>query len=102
MRIRVLQTPTVGAVDGIDLGRFFPGQQYEVGTSLGALFLAEGWAEPVSSPEPALAIPVSELGVDMPKAPTPSNLVRETFPPYYDAPPALALDRRRRPRHRRG
>jgi hypothetical protein len=98
MRIRVLQTPSVGSVDGIDLRRFVPGQQYEVGNSLGALFLAERWAEPVPSDDPALVIPVSELSADAPPEPAPENLVREFFPPYYDGPAALAADRRRRSR----
>ena len=97
MRIRVLQTPTVSAVDGIDLQRFRPRQQYEVGNNIGALFLAEGWAEPVASEEPGLVIPISEF-VDAPHENAPRNLIRETFPPYYDAPPGVALDRRRRRR----
>ena len=100
MRIRVLQIPAVEAVDGIDLRRFYPGQQYEVGNTLGALLLAEGWAEPVASDEAALLIPVSELGAGPRPAGSPANLVREIFPPYYDAPAALAMDRRRRPRRR--
>src|SRR5437868_5806902 len=97
MRIRVLQTPSVSTVDGIDLQRFRSGQQYEVGNKIGALFLAEGWAEPVASEEPALVIPISEF-VNAPRDDAPQNLVRETFPPYYDAPPGTAMDRRRRPR----
>jgi hypothetical protein len=100
MRIRVLQKPTLREVDGIRLDVFEPGVQYELGNSLGALFLAEGWAEPVPSDEPALVIPLSEFAPDRPTS-APPNLVREMFPPYYDMPTALAADRRRHPRPRR-
>jgi hypothetical protein len=89
----------LGDVDGIRLDLFHPGVQYEVGNCLAALFLAEGWAVPVDSSEPAMVIPVSELGADREIA-DPQNLVREVWPPYFDAPPSLALDRRRH-RHRR-
>ena len=44
MRIRVIQKPRERSIDGIQLDRFRPGVLYEVGTTLGALFLAEGWA----------------------------------------------------------
>lgn len=96
MRIRILQTPTVGAVDGIDLRRYVRGRQYEVGQSLAALFLSEGWAEPVPSEEPAIVAPV-DPGAEVPHPP---NLIREGYPPYFEGPPNSALDRRRRPRQR--
>ena len=99
MRIRIIRKPTLSCIDGVRLDNFQPGTQYEVGNTLGAVFLAEGWAEPVASDEPAVVIPISELAADAPEPP--SNLVREAFPPYYDGPPALALDRRRRPRRSR-
>jgi len=92
MRIRVIQTPTQACIDGIQLDRFRPGVQYEVGNLVGALFLAEGWGEPVASDEPAVVIPLSQLDNH---AARPPNLTRETFPPYYDHPPTTALDRRR-------
>ena len=60
MRIRISQTPRLAAVDGIDLRRFVRGRQYDVGSRLAALFLSEGWAEPVSDDEPALIVPFSE------------------------------------------
>jgi hypothetical protein len=97
MRIRVIQTPTQRCIDGIQLDRFRPGVQYEVGNLVGALFLAEGWAEPVASDEPAVVTPLSKF--DNNAAPPP-NLTRDTFPPYFDHPPTMALDRRRHPRHR--
>jgi hypothetical protein len=99
MRIRVVQKPSVDCIDGIQLGRFVPGQQYEVGAGLGALFLAERWAEPVIDAEPALVVPLSELSADGVRV-SPRNLVREIFPPYYDGPASLITDRRTKPRRR--
>jgi hypothetical protein len=81
----------VADVDGIRLDVFVPGCSYEVGNRLGAVFLAEGWAEPVDTQEPALVIPIGELNA-------PPNLIRELFPPYADVVPELARERRRRPR----
>ena len=60
MRIRIIQRPHSDSIDGIRLDHFELGYQYEVGNSLGALMLAEGWAEPVQLDEPALLIPFSE------------------------------------------
>jgi hypothetical protein len=48
-------------VDGIRLDQFRPGRQYVLGNSLGALFLAEGWAEPVEDDEPSPAIPPTKF-----------------------------------------
>ena len=94
MRIKILRPPTVRDVDGIRLDVFRPGVQYEMGNSLGALFLAEGWGEPIASDEPAVLIPLSEFTVDTERAP--ARLIRQTCPPSHDASPALAPDRRRR------
>ena len=102
MRIRVLQTPTIAEVDGIRLDVFQPGVQYEMGNCLGALFLSERWAIPVDSVEPAMVIPLSEFSADRPASPSPQNLVREFYPPYFDEGSlAAAADRRRRPRRRK-
>ena len=98
MRIRVMQTPTQPCIDGIQLDGFKPHVPYEVGNTIGGLFLAEGWAEPVSFDE-AVWIPMSELAIDATAHP---NFVREFFPPYYQASPSRAVDRRPRPRHRSG
>ena len=97
MRIRAIQTPTIRAVDGVRLDVFRPGLQYELGTTLGALFLVEGWGELVASPEPAMVIPLSDVNAAYSPIPaTPTNLIRETLP--SNQRPALAADRRRRPR----
>src|SRR5467141_2558337 len=60
MRIRVVQRPSRASVDGMRLDPFEPGYVYDVGTTLGMLFLAEGWAEPVVTEEPAFVVPLSE------------------------------------------
>jgi hypothetical protein len=105
MRIRVIQKPTATCLDGVHLDTFHVGQQYEVGSILGALLLCEGWAVPVDDPRPALVIPMgpmapmAEFAPDRPSD-TPPNLVREFFPPYYDVPPVLGIDRRRKRRDR--
>jgi hypothetical protein len=103
MRIRVIQRPSQRSIDGIRLDRFEPGYQYEVGNALGAVLLAEKWAEPVPFEEPALLVPFSETD---PFAPTgmqdvdaPPNLVREHYPPYVkDLSVAADLNRSRRRR----
>ena len=74
-------------VDGIDLRRFSVGLTYDVGNNLGALFLAEGWAEPVADDTPTVLVPFSENDPFMtrvvdPQAPT--NLRRETYAAHID------------------
>jgi hypothetical protein len=101
LRIQIVQTPTELSIDGVRLDRFEPGNQYEVGNSLGALMLAEGWAVPVADDAPALVVPFSETDPFAPEyrdADAPTNLVREHYPPYLDNRPELAFDFRRRPR----
>jgi hypothetical protein len=97
MRIRVIQRPAIACIDGIQLDHFIPGNHYEVSARLGCLFLAERWAEPVSTEEP-LFIP-SEVTPDSPRDPV--NLVREIYPPYYDGAAPLAAARRSTRRRRR-
>ena len=54
MRIRIVRTLPIRDVDGIALDAFEVGMEYDVGTRMGALLLAEGWAEPVTAgPVPA-------------------------------------------------
>jgi hypothetical protein len=67
-----------------------------LGNSLGSLFLAEGWAEPVEDDEPTPAVPptkyLDEKHSDELRLP---NLIRDIYPPYYDGPVAQAADRHR-------
>ena len=90
--------PSVPSIDGIRLDLFKPGLQYDVGTTLATLFLAEGWGEPVVNEKPALAVPLDEI---LPAAPrsTPASLHRDTYPPPEDF--AVAANFRRRIRRRR-
>jgi hypothetical protein len=95
MRIRVVKAPAAEEVDGIRLDQFRPIREYRLSNGLGALFLAEGWGEPVD--EGAAATPNASSG-DRPVVPHPPNLLRERFPPYYDSMPILE---RRHSRRRR-
>ena len=99
MRIKVIQTPTAAEVDGVRLDVFRVGVEYEMGNCLGALFLAEGWALPVDSTEPAMVIPLSEFAAGRDAA-DPQNPVREVWPPSFEGLSAIALDRGRRSRTR--
>ena len=60
MRIEVVQPPPIRSIDGIRLDCFEPGKQYEVGNSIGALFLAEGWAIPVPLDAAVSFVPFGE------------------------------------------
>ena len=104
MRIRIIQRPPCDSIDGIRLDRFEVGHQYEVGNSLSALMLAEGWAEPVQLDEPALLVPFSETDPFDPRRlyrgpAKPAGATRET---YHPAPRqidrASEVKRRRRRR----
>ena len=99
MRIRMIQPPSDSNIDGVRLSTFECGRQYDVNSALGLYLIANGWANPVTSDEPAILVPLAdfETGDDRDDD-TPVNLKREFFPPYYDGPAALVLDRRRRPR----
>jgi len=102
MRIRILHTPNTDDIDGIDLRRFTVGLTYEVGNSLGALMLAEGWAAPASDDDAsALLVPFSDADPFVTRIVehNPPNLLRESYPPYIDELSIAAdLDRRRRTR----
>ncbi|HEV3062342.1 MAG TPA: hypothetical protein VGY48_29095 [Vicinamibacterales bacterium] len=73
MRIRVIQTARPSCIDGIRLDGFEVGREYEVGNTVAALFLAEGWAEPVPLPDLAMLI----LEPRMQCTDDPPNLIRE-------------------------
>lgn len=101
--------PPVSGIDGIRLDSFQLGHEYEVGNSVGALFLAEGWAEPVPLDAPPLITPFSDhdpfdsasLYRDR-EAPSPAPEPTEKPPPSI-AERDIAADmyRFRRPRRRR-
>ena len=99
MRIRVIQKPSVACIDGLRLDYFELGCQYEVGNMLGALMLAEAWAEPVASDERALIIPIGDVIADSDKSPA-SQPDPRGAPTLLRRSPAMALDQRRRSRPR--
>ena len=101
MRLKIMRKPTCVSVDGIRLDGFHPGSAYQVGTTLAMLFLAEGWAVPAEPTEPTLPSPVAELELE---TIGPPNLIRESYPPYYEGRFAVAADYsgRSRPRKKSG
>ncbi len=104
MRIRIVRTPPISSVDGIRLDCFDVGQEYEVGNSIGALFLAEEWAVPVPLETPTIAQPWSEQDPFDPRhlytlRSQPKNLFKDRTPPYLDLD--MAADFRRRRARRR-
>jgi hypothetical protein len=98
MRIRIVQKPPAESIDGIHLDGFEAGREYVVGSHLGGLFLAEGWAVPVEAEEPRPPVPFSESDPfdtrPLPAA-SKSNLVRKTYPPTKSADQAGEFKRRR-------
>ena len=95
MRIQVIQRPTLASIDGIRLDRFEPGRIYDVGTSLGSVLLAEGWAVPVVATESPRRIPLR----DMKPSELPPNLIIERTPSAVRQL-GLAADRPKRRRRR--
>jgi hypothetical protein len=104
LRIRIIHPPNVASIDSIRVDGFTVGECYEVGTSLGSVFLAEGWAVPVEdNPNSGLA-PLKNL--DPPGLPP--NLIIERASPsgeYVEAaadrPVRLTRARARRRSRRR-
>ena len=90
MRIRIIQRPTVLSY-GIRLDRFDPGGLYEVGTNLGSVLRAEGWAAPVTSDGALQEMDSADH--------LPLNLIE----PFSSSPPgertAQSADRAARARH---
>ena len=87
LRIRIVQSPPIADVDGITVDHLEVGEEYEVGNSIGALFLAEGWAEPVALNEPRPPEPFSAddpFGTMTLDRNNPPNLVKEQHPPFLD------------------
>jgi hypothetical protein len=91
-------------VDGIALDGYKVGDEYELGNSLAALFLAEGWAEPVELDGPALPEPFSAddpFGTATLDRNSPPNLVKEQLPPFLERDLAHDFARHWRQRRRR-
>ena len=106
MRLRIVQSPGMAAVDGLALDGFEVGGEYEVGNSVGALLLAERWAEPVALDAPKPPEPFSAddpFGTTTLDRNSPPNLVKEQHPPFLERDLAhdIAPDWRARRRRRR-
>lgn len=87
IRIRIIQSPTITDIDGITLGGYRVGEEYDLGNSLAGLFLAEGWAEPVELDVPGPPVPFSEgdpFGTSTLDRNNPPNLVKEQVPPFLE------------------
>jgi|SRR6185295_4126814 len=101
MRVKIIQKPSEPCIDGIQLDQFHVGRQYVVGTSVGALLLCQGWAEPIDDDSPALLIPLSESTPERPVDDSrPPNLLRDESQPHYEGR-ATAMDHGRRRRRGR-
>ena len=105
IRIRIVHAPSIAEVDGITLDLFEVGVEYEVGNSVAALLLAEGWAEPVALDAPKPPEPFSRedpFGTTILDSSSPPNLVKEQHPPCvlrdraHDAAPPWRWRRRKR------
>jgi hypothetical protein len=103
VRIRIIQKPPVAGIDGIRLDCFQAGREYEVGNSVGALLLAEGWAEPVPLDAPRPYLPFSEndpFDSRVLYRDQPPNLTKEKKGPYLERDAAADSPWRRRTRRR--
>jgi len=99
MRIRIVRKLSPDCIsrlceEGFDLreSAFDAGGCYDVGTTLGALLLAEGWAEPVADERPASRVPLDAMPAEAFDCPTPPNLKRAVI----RQSPAVAADRARK------
>jgi hypothetical protein len=105
MRLRILRSPPISSVDGIRLDYFQVGREYDLGNSVGSLFLAEGWAEPLpldtTQVEPFSPEDPNELLTRVPRSGRSSK--RKTVPDvmtqFFDRD--VAADEVRFPRRRR-
>jgi hypothetical protein len=86
-------------VDGVDLTQFHVGREYDLGSTLASVFLAEGWAEPIALDAPAPPVP---FGPEDPftmrviSRREPPALVRDEFQPSAKVHSAADSHRRRR------
>ena len=88
MRIQIVKKLTDSSIDA-RLDRFQPGCQYEVDRTMGLLFLAEKWAEPVVSARPRLVGSLDEMEHAGERS-IRSSLSRERYVPSLDE--AIAAD----------
>lgn len=87
-------------INGIRLDVFEVGYEYEVGNLLGAVMLAERWAEPVWS-EIETGRAHRKVSVRGNASLYPQNLIRQTYQPNSDRPSVTPSRTRMRQRKRR-
>lgn len=87
MRVLIVRKPTVSSIDGVRMDLFQVDQEYELGTSLAAVMLAEGWATPVALDELAVVASVGEpdRSIDTRRPTGPANLAPTPVPLAFDA-----------------
>jgi len=88
VRIRIIQSANASSVDGLDLTPYRVGFEYDVGTTLASLMLAQGWAEPVHDGRPALVVPLEEFAPDAKRRESPRGL----FPGHVPIDRSIAAD----------
>jgi hypothetical protein len=87
MRIRIVQKPSLDELDGVNLRYLIVGGEYDLGSTLASVLMAEGWAEPLPLDAPPAPVP---FGPDDPFSMpvidrnSPPNLVKEQHPPFLD------------------
>ena len=91
VRVRIIRAPTTKWVDAIRLDAFHVGQTYDVGHTVGAYLLAQGWAEAIDTLAPHLT-----EGDPRPDPPRP-RVRREGEPPLADGVSVLPRRRRNEP-----
>src|SRR5262249_5703690 len=96
--------PPVKSIDGVQVDSLEPGKVYELGTSIAAVLMAEGWAVPVPIDEPAPHEPFSQTdpygAAPFQDPDAPPNLTREHYPPFLEQPRSIAAEVERRTRKR--
>ena len=99
MRIRIVHQPRSGDVDGVDLRQFHVGREYDLGSTLASVLLAEGWAEPVpldAPPAPVPFGPEDPFTMRIIGRREPPTLVRDEFQPPARRHSAADTHRQRR------
>jgi hypothetical protein len=82
MRIRIVHSPALASIDGIRLDTFEVGTEYDVGSTLASLLLAEGWAVPADQ-KPSVE-PEGTGRIEPGRSEDPPNLIRDSYPSWFD------------------
>ena len=101
IRIKIVQPPAIKGIDGIRLDCFQLGLEYEVGNSVGALLLAEGWAEPIpldAARPPVPFGPGDPFEMRVLDHADPPNLKKEPESPFWEREIAADAAKRTPPR----